>query len=302
MFDEHKISIGISPILWTNEDMTSLGAGNNFEQLLSEVALSKYSGTEIGINFPCDINILRYHLRLRHLKIAGQWFSTYLITTDFEPIKQKFEQTLNLLNQLNAPCINVCEMSYNLFRSNYSMFADKPTLSDKQWQILCHRLDELGKIAYKHRIKLCYHHHMGTVIQTLEEIDFLLENTNPKYVHLCLDTADLILAGIKPVPFIHKMSERIAHVHLKDLHSEKFLQAKQENYSYRDTIRHNFFTVPGDGNGYINFQEIFQALDKIDYAGWLIVETEQNPELVNPFEYALKARYYLAAMLDLWTN
>lgn len=299
MFNANKISIGISPILWINEDMTSLGANNNFEQLLSEVALSKYSGTEIGINFPQDIAKLRYHLHLRHLKIASQWLSTYLVTRDFEPIKQQFIQTIKFLNMVNAPCINICEMSYNLFRSDHSMFTDKPTMTDKQWQLLCKRLDELGQLAYKQHIKLCYHHHIGTVIQTAEEISFLMENTNPKYVHLCMDTADLILADIKPTPFIHKMNERIAHVHLKDLHSEKFLLAQQENYSFRDAICHNFFTVPGDGNGYINFQEIFQALDDINYTGWLIVEMEQNPDLVNPFEYALKARYFLTAMLDL---
>lgn len=76
-------------------------------------------------------------------------------------------------------------------------------------------------------------------------------------------------------------------------------QAKQENFSFREAIRQNCFTVPGDGNGYINFWEIFQAFDEINYQGWLIVEAELNPELSNPFEYALKARYFLSAMLDL---
>ena len=52
MFEHNKIFIGISPINWTNDDMPFLGSTNNFEQILSEIALTGYSGTEIGITFP----------------------------------------------------------------------------------------------------------------------------------------------------------------------------------------------------------------------------------------------------------
>ena len=136
-------------------------------------------------------------------------------------------------------------------------------------------------------------------MQTEEEISFLLNHTEERYVHLCLDTADLTLANIDPVQFILKYDKRIGNVHLKDIYSEKMIEAQKNNYSFRQAIRHNCFTVPGDGNGYVNFQKIFQALNDTAYSGWLIVEAEQNPEIANPFEYALKARYYLSAMLDL---
>lgn len=299
MFEHHKISIGISPLNWINDDMPSLGFQNNFEQILSEIALTGYSGTEIGITFPQDIQKIQYHLKLRNLKVASKWFNSYLITQPYNKIEEQFEKELSQLKAINASCINVCEMSYNLFRNDYSMFQKKPLLSEKQWQILCEGLDKLGKLAYKKNIKLCYHHHLGTVIQTLEEITFLLNHTNPKYVYLCLDTADLTLANIEPISFITQINKRIGHIHLKDIYAEKIIEAKKHNYSFRDAIKHNCFTIPEDGNGYINFEKIFQALEQINYNGWLIVEAEQNPEIANPFEYALKARYYLTAMLDL---
>ena len=298
-FSKNNIFIGISPLNWTNDDMPNLGSTNTFEQILSEASLTRYSGVEIGVTFPQDINTLIYHTKLRNLKIASQWFGAYLSTEKIDIIQPNFLNQLIKLKTLNASCINICDLSYNLFRSNKSMFTNKPTLSDSEWSTLCTNLNILGKLAQKYNIKLCYHHHMGTVIQTYEEISYLLNHTNPKFVHLCLDTADLILADIDPISFIHKFSSRIAHVHLKDVYSEKMYQAKQENFSFREAIRQNCFTVPGDGNGYINFLEIFQALDEINYQGWLIVEAELNPELSNPFEYALKARYFLSAMLDL---
>lgn len=298
-FTQNNISIGISPLNWTNDDMPNLGSTNTFEQILSEAALAGYIGTEIGVTFPTDINTLQYHIKLRKLKLASQWFGADIATGDYTSIKTSFQSLLIKLQALNVPCINVCEMSYNLFRSNHSMFINKPILNNIEWSTLCTNLDKLGKLANKYNIKLCYHHHMGTVVQTYEEILYLMEHTNPKYVHLCLDTADLILADIEPISFIYKFSSRIAHVHLKDLFSEKMYKAKLENFSFRELIRQNTFTVPGDGNGYINFQDIFDALNNINYQGWLIVETESNPEINNSFEYALKARYFMSAMLDL---
>lgn len=298
-FEQNTIKIGISPLNWTNDDMPILGSTNNFEQILSESALTGYNGIEIGISFPEDYSTLKYHLQLRKLEVASQWFGEYIIEANLEQLIDKFTKILIKLQKLNAKCINVCEMQSNLFRSNQSMFTNKPTLTDKQWLELCTRLNKLGQIATKYNIKLCYHHHMGTVVQTLEEISYLLNHTNPKYVYLCLDTADLILADIDPKNFILQWTSRIAHVHLKDVYSEKMIEAKQNNYSFREAIRQNCFTVPGDGNGYINFEEVFTALDKINYNGWLIVESEFNPEILNPFEYALQARYYLSAMLDL---
>lgn len=299
MFEHNKIFIGISPINWTNDDMPFLGSTNNFEQILSEIALTGYSGTEIGIIFPQNIDKIHYHAALRNLKIAGKWFNAYLATMPYAQIEQQFKAEIMQLQAVNASYINVCEMSYNLFRGDNSMFGEKPALSEKQWQNLCTGLNKLGKLAHKHNIKLCYHHHIGTVVQTEEEISFLLNHTEERYVHLCLDTADLTLANIDPVQFILKYGKRIGNVHLKDIYSEKMIEAQKNNYSFRQAIRHNCFTVPGDGNGYVNFQKIFQALNDTAYSGWLIIEAEQNPEIANPFEYALKARYYLSAMLDL---
>ena len=299
MFEHQNIYIGISPINWTNDDQPSLGQSNNFAQILSEAALTGYDGVEVGVTFPQDIDNILYNINLRQLKIAGEWLSIYLATKPYQQIEQLFCAHLARLKALHACCINVCEMSYNLFRSDESMFTSLAILSGEEWQKLCTGLDRLGRLAARSGIKLCYHHHMSSVVQTEEEIAYLLAHTNPRFVHLCLDTSDLFLAGIAPVPFIQKFGRRIAHVHLKDLYPEKIQLAKQQNYSFRDAIKHNCFTVPGEGSGCIDFPEIFTALDDIGYSGWLIVDPEQNPESSSPFEYALKARYYLSAILDL---
>ena len=120
MFEHNKIFIGISPINWTNDDMPFLGSTNNFEQILSEIALTGYSGTEIGITFPQNIDKIHYHAALRNLKIAGKWFNAYLATMPYAQIEQQFKAEIMQLQAVNASYINVCEMSYNLFRGDSS--------------------------------------------------------------------------------------------------------------------------------------------------------------------------------------
>ena len=143
-FSQNNIFIGISPLNWTNDDMPNLGSTNTFEQILSEAALAGYIGTEIGITFPSDIDTLQYHTKLRKLKIASQWFGANIATDDYTSIEANFKQQLIKLQALNTSCINVCEMSYNLFRSNHSMFVNKPILNNAEWNTLCMNLDKLG--------------------------------------------------------------------------------------------------------------------------------------------------------------
>ena len=69
------------------------------------------------------------------------------------------------------------------------MFGDnKPVATDEEWDKLTDGLNKLGKIAADRGFKLCFHHHMATVVQTFEETKRLMDNTDPRYVYLCFDT------------------------------------------------------------------------------------------------------------------
>ena len=91
MFDKEKVFLGIAPIGWCNDDMPELGAENTFQQIVSEMALAGFAGCEIGNKFPRDAERLNKALRLRGLKIASCWFSSFLITESYEENKAEFE-------------------------------------------------------------------------------------------------------------------------------------------------------------------------------------------------------------------
>ena len=139
---------------------------------------------------------------------------------------------------------------------------------------------------------LTFHHHMGTVVQTEEEIDRFMDSVDKDLVYLLFDSGHLSFAGIDPEKVLRKYVDRVRHVHLKDLRKSVVEQSRKEKWSFLKGVRAGTFTVPGDGD--VDFAPLFKILEEADYKGWVLVEAEQDPGVANPFEYALKARKYIA--------
>ncbi len=290
MFEQVKL--GIAPIGWTNDDMPQLGGDLTFEQMISEAALAGFQGTEVGGKFPTDPVALKKALDLRGLVIASQWFSSFLCSTPYAENEQAFCRQLDFLEAVGAKRINVCELTRCLFAEECSMFGgNKPIATDEEWQLLCEGLNRLGKIAAERGFKLCFHHHMATVVQTLAETQRLMDNTDPHYVYLCFDTGHFTFAKEDAVEAAKRFAPRIGHVHLKDIRPEQMERAYTEGFKFRRAVLEGCFTVPGDGC--IDYPGVFKALATADYTGWFIVEAEQDPRIANPFAYARKARKYI---------
>ena len=176
--------------------------------------------------------------------------------------------------------------------------ADPPVLggkyvrNEKDREKLVAGLNSLGRCARGMGIELTFHHRMGTVVQTAEEVDRLMEMTDPEVFSLLFDTGHFAYCGEDVVEVLKKHAKRVGHVHLKDIRPAIVKRVKEENLSFLQGVREGAFTVPGDGA--IDFAPVFEILDKTGYEGWMIVEAEQDPAKADPLEYALKARKYIA--------
>ena len=94
-------------------------------------------------------------------------------------------------------------------------------MNDQEWDTFCTGMNKLGKIAKEeYGIALTFHHHMGTVVQSLAEVDRMMENTDPEYVSLLFDTGHFTYCGEDPLEVVKKYVHRIKHVHLKDIRPE----------------------------------------------------------------------------------
>lgn len=287
-----NIKLGIAPIGWTNDDMPDLGKENTFQQCVSEMALAGYQGTEIGGKYPKDPVVLKKALDLRHLQIASAWFSSYLLTQPYEQVEKDFIKHCEFLKAMGAKCCNVAEQGTSVQgKLDVPVFDGKPYNTEEQWETLANGLNKLGAVAKKIGLKMTYHHHMGTCVQTTEEIDRLMDMTDPDLVYLLYDCGHLVCSGEDHIAILKKYLPRIAHIHLKDVRMNIRNKVKAEHMSFLDGVRAGMFTVPGDGD--VDFKPIFDIVKDSDYDGWMLVEAEQDPAKANPLEYALKARKYI---------
>ncbi len=297
MLDKNKVKLGIAPIAWTNDDMPDLGAQNTFEQCISEMALAGFTGCEVGNKYPKDTKVLKKALDLRGMQICNAWFSTFLTTKPYEETEKDFIEHITFLKEMGAKVVGVSEQGHSIQGTDLSIFDDKYVMNDEEWDMLCTGLNKLGKVAKDMGITLTFHHHMGTVVQTEAEIDRLMENTDPELFNLLFDSGHLAYCGEDYMSVLKKYIKRIKHVHLKDIRPEVIADVKANKESFLQGVRKGTFTVPGDG--VIDFAPIFDVLSENDYEGYVLVEAEQDPAIANPFEYALKARKYIAEKAGL---
>ena len=299
MFDKNKVKLGIAPIAWTNDDMPDLGKENTFEQCVSEMALAGFTGSEVGNKYPKDPEVLKKALELRGVEICNQWFSSFLITKSFEEVEKEFRAQLTFLKAMGAKVIGASEQSHSVQgQLDTPIFGHKNVMNDEEWDTFCTGMNKLGKIAKEeYGIALTFHHHMGTVVQSLEEVDRMMENTDPEYVSLLFDTGHFTYCGEDPLEVVKKYVHRIKHVHLKDIRPEVVEQVKKENMSFLAGVRAGAFTIPGDGC--INYDPIFKVLEDAGYEGYMVVEAEQDPAKANPLEYAIRARKFIAEKTGL---
>jgi len=298
MLNPEKVKLGIAPIGWTNDDMPDLGAENTFEQCISEMALAGFKGCEIGNKFPSDPAILKHKLEVRGLQICNAWFSSYLIGRPYEETIASFIRHRDKLNYLGAKIIGASEQGNSIQgKIDVPILENKPIYTEEEWKIVTKGFNEMGELAREKGMFFTIHHHMGTGIQTEEEIDRIMEMTDPNLVYLLFDSGHLSFAGIDPVHILKKYIHRVKHVHLKDLRYNVYAEVKAKRMSFLDAVRAGVFTVPGDGD--VDFKPIFDILEEAGYEGWIVVEAEQDPAKANPFEYAVKARKYIRDITGL---
>ncbi|MBN1035051.1 myo-inosose-2 dehydratase [Clostridium botulinum] len=292
MFNSDKVKIGICPIGWTNDDMPDLGKENTFDQAVSEMALAGFKGTEIGNKYPKDVKVLKKALEMRNLQIASAWFSSFLTTKPYEKTEKEFIAHRDFLHAMGSKVIVVSEQGHSIQgQMETPIFDGKYHFNEEEWNLLANGLNKLGQLAADKGMKIVYHHHMGTGVQTTEEIDKLMSVTDENLVYLLFDTGHLVYSGENPVEILKKYVHRIKHVHLKDIRPEIVSKVKNEKLSFLKGVRAGAFTVPGDGS--IDFEPIFKILAENNYEGWLMIEAEQDPSIANPLEYAIKGRQYI---------
>ena len=311
-----NVRLGITPTGWSNSDDQSMDLTPPipYQQIMSEIALSGYEGTQNAPKFPKDedgnddIEALKKALGIRGLTISEPWVGTNFTTPPLSDNQQIFEDQMAFMGNFDSNVIVVAELGGAVHQKPLDPIADRPDFTEEQWAQLIDGLNSLGDQAFANDFLLCYHPHVGTGVMTIKEIDRLMEGTKDHHLSLLIDTGHLYYGGASQqdiLDLIDTYGPRIKHVHLKNIRQPILEQAISEGMTFFDAISAGIFTVPGDPAGIINFDNILHKLAYVDYEGWLMVEAEQDPRnttikpVREPLEYALMARDYLYEVTGL---
>ncbi len=275
------VRIGTNPIGWSNDDLRSLGGDTPLETCLDEAARAGFTGIELGHKFPREPQALKEVLQRHGLDLVSGWYSMALLQRDADAEWAAIEDHKRLLQALGAQVLIVAETSNAIHGDRRIPLSRRPRLGEQEWPVFTRRLANLAQRLRDEGMQLVYHHHMGTVIETGEEVHRLMEST-PEPVHLLLDTGHLTFAGADPAEFASIYRDRISHVHAKDVRLAVMGEARSKDKSFLDAVVDGVYTVPGDGM--VDYDSVFSCLE--GYDGWVVVEAEQDPAKANPFAYA----------------
>jgi inosose dehydratase len=165
---------------------------------------------------------------------------------------------------------------------------------DAAWHGYGERLTAFARHLLSRGLRLAYHHHVGAYVEAPEDVDRIMAVTGPE-VGLLLDTGHAAFAGGDPAELLERHAARVCHVHCKDVRPAVLRMARNQAWSFLQSVLAGAFTVPGDGA--VDFRRVLSTLDRHGYRGWLVVEAEQDPAVAPPGVYAEKGHRHLAGLL-----
>lgn len=297
------IRFGTNPIAWANDDDQTLGAHIPTEQILRDAQAIGFDGIENGHRWPQDDpEALKQLLGAYDLAFVSGWYSLSLLEHGLEAEKAAIRPHLDKLIHNGCTVCIACETS-NSVQATAVPVNDAPRLSAEEMAAFGADVEALARFTEAQGVTLAYHHHMGTVVETPEEIDAFMAATGPA-TKLLFDAGHFYFGsnGADPLAMLERYAGRVVHFHAKNVRTDIMMEARNKRLSFMDAIKAGVFTVPGDRDGGIDFAPLLRVLKETGYKGWIVIEAEQDPVHRDPFEYqslGLKTLKDIAERLEI---
>jgi inosose dehydratase len=295
--NEQAFRVAVSPLSWTNDVLEELGGDISLEQCLEEAAQAGYEGVELGRKFPREPGVLGPILERHRLRLASGWYSGFLAERDVATELKEVAAHAKLLKALGARVMVYGECGAMAPGAPLDVpVSARRILSTDEMLAYAKRLTTFAaQLENTYGLKLAYHHHLMMVAETFDEISALFDQTGPA-VGLLLDTGHAAAGRFDYRQLIERFGDRIMHIHLKDVRSEVMKNVRDSDLSFNQGVRNGMFTVPGDGG--VDFSAMASFVQRTGYAGWLVVEAEQDPLMAPPLPAVTRARQFVDALFD----
>ena len=195
-----RIQFGYAAITWGNEE----------RQAIDDISAAGYQGIQLRANALTDFKAAELKDLLAQHKLTFVALSSGEVSVD-EPEADQIATHVahaQFVKDSGGRYLQILDKLTSYTRS----------VAPDECKRLGKLLTELGKRTADIGIPLGYHNHLNTLSQKPENLDLILESSDPKYVKLELDTAHAVAGGGDHVEMIRKYHDRLLFMHLKDVH------------------------------------------------------------------------------------
>ena len=278
------IRFGTNPIAWANDDDQTIGANIATTRILDEAGRQiGFDGIENGHRWPDDPEALRALLADYGLAFVSGWYSTNLLLHSVEDEIAAVQPHLAKLRHNGCKVCIVCETSNAIHGSDVPL-SERPTLTTDEMTAFGTKLEAFAAYLAGEGVTLVYHHHMGSIVESPDDIDALMAATGPA-THLLFDAGHCAFGGGDPVAVLTRHIGRVRHFHAKNIRPAVTARVRADGMSFLQGVVAGAFTVPGDQEGGIDFAPLLGVLADAGYDGWIVIEAEQDPDVRNPLLY-----------------
>tara|TARA_R100001143_G_scaffold63591_1_gene73037 strand:+ start:61143 stop:62039 length:897 start_codon:yes stop_codon:yes gene_type:complete len=296
------MKIANAPCSWGVLEFGLEGQTDHFSKVLDEMSETGYLGTELGDwgFMPTDPKELVEELQKRDLNLVGAFVPVNFI--DEKSHKEGAENAVKIARLLkdtdseNARIVLSDDNGRNKSRtSKAGRIKPEDGLSDSEMKQFAKGVEYVAQhILEKTGLISVFHHHCAGFIETPNEIERLLYNTDKDLVSLCFDTGHYEFGGGNALHGLKHFSDRIRHVHFKDFDKSMYSTTIKEDLNYFESVRNGIFCELGKGS--IPFDKIYHELKTQNYDGWIVVEQDVLPGMGSPKASALRNREYLSSI------
>jgi inosose dehydratase len=290
--------IATAPVNWNNDDLTDWRTPVAFEELLRFMRHAGYTATEYGSNFPTTVEALRIALNRLDMSLCGafQWLPLRDDVKLTDTLKQ-LSPKLALLQECGCHDLVIADM---LVPERVQMAGQVPadgsaSLDQQGFERIAAGAGRAAALASEAGIRVHYHNHVGTYVETPAEVDRLLPVLEPQGLDLCFDTGHYAYGGGNPAGFVAAHAPLIGYLHLKDVDGRMLAEAKERHWSFLEALRHIVFAP--FGSGVVDIPGIIATLQQSEFAGWIVVEQDTCAD--DPTETARHNLDYLRTHTDL---
>jgi inosose dehydratase len=267
--------IGCVPIVWNNADLLDLAPPVAAETVLDEIARLGFAGTTHGRGMP-EGEVLREALRRRGLRFAELYSALEADQDGLAP--RAADIARRDLGRLVAAGGEVLVVAVHGGEQR-DRWAGRVAEGAPRWQAaafdgLAALLAELAAAA-PNGVRVAFHPHAGTWIEDPSEVEALAERLPGSGAGLCLDVGHFLVGGGDPVDAIGRYRDLVTHLHAKDVDPAVLARLRGGDLgTFTAGVRERLFTELG--NGALDLEGVLGGLDRIGYAGWLMVEQDSS--------------------------